>query len=122
MSPYMTYLPREQYDETRDATTRRHGIDATKTTDNDSKNNFRSIQACTYIHLHTFTSLVCTEPSKCHSNFARNFFCLDFFLAFKFFSDFFLDFFFDFFTDIFLDFFPDFFLDFFLDFFSDFSP
>ena len=60
MSPYMTYLPRKQYDETRDATTRRHGIDATKTTDNDSKNNFRSIQACTYIHLHTFTSFVCT--------------------------------------------------------------
>ena len=27
-----------------------------------------------------------TEPSKCHSNFALNFFCLDFFLAFKFFS------------------------------------
>ena len=60
MSPYMTYLPRKQYDETRDATTRRHGIDATKTTDNDSKNNFRSIQACTYLHLHALTSLVCT--------------------------------------------------------------
>ena len=56
----MTYLPRKQYDETRDATTRRHGIDATKTTDNDSKNNFRSIQACTYLHLHALTSLVCT--------------------------------------------------------------
>ena len=55
MSPYMTYLPRKQYDETRDATTRRHGIDATKTTDNDSKNNFRSIQACTYLHLHALT-------------------------------------------------------------------
>ena len=27
-----------------------------------------------------------TEPSMCHSNFALNFFCLDFFLAFKFFS------------------------------------
>ena len=33
---------RKQYDETRDATTRRHGTDATKTTDNGSKNNFRS--------------------------------------------------------------------------------
>ena len=40
--------------------TRRHGIDATKTTNNDSKNNFRSIQACTYLHLHALTSLVCT--------------------------------------------------------------
>ena len=36
-------VPRRiRYDETRDATTRRHGTDATKTTDNDSKNNFRS--------------------------------------------------------------------------------
>ena len=34
--------PKKQYDETRDATTRRNGIDATKTTDNGSKNSFRS--------------------------------------------------------------------------------
>ena len=33
---------RKQYDETRDGTTGRHGTNATKTTDNDSKNNFRS--------------------------------------------------------------------------------
>ena len=35
----------KQYDESRDATTGRHGNDATKTTDNDSKNNFRSEEA-----------------------------------------------------------------------------
>ena len=63
-----------------------------------------------------------TEPSKCHSNFVLNFFCLDFFLAFKFFPDFFLDFLLNFFPDFFLDFFPDFFLDVFLDFFPDFFP
>ena len=48
------------------------------------------------IHLHVYGAIstalchcfkaMCTEPSKCHSNFALNFFCLDFFLAFKFFS------------------------------------
>ena len=31
-----------KYDETRDTTTRRHGTDATKATDNYSKNNFRT--------------------------------------------------------------------------------
>ena len=33
---------KKQYGETRDATTLRHGIDAAKTTDNDSLNQFRS--------------------------------------------------------------------------------
>ena len=36
-----TMTRRKQYDETRDATTRRHGTDATKTTDNDSKTTVR---------------------------------------------------------------------------------